>query len=94
MTDLPDELRIIARDGGRLDMADRARISEAADEVEATQRELVRTNLAPIESNAQRIALNEKLLETLRRRDSQKVQPFTMSSGWLTLTVNPPQEFR
>lgn len=81
MTDLSEHLRIIARDGGRLDQADRARIAEAAEQFEQMQSALIATNQALIECNAHRLAATERLLE---------LQPrplFEMSSGWIPVKV-------
>lgn len=68
MTDIFDELRIIARDGGPLTAADRALIARAADEIEGLGRALVLTQVRLIESQQHRIALNDALLEARRPR--------------------------
>lgn len=82
MNDLSNDLRIIATETGRLDNADRAKIIEAAQYVEETQRALVQAQRELIEANAHRRAATERLLE---------ISPptWTMSSGWCSLTVNP-----
>lgn len=84
MTDHIDVLRIIARDGGRLDSAVRAEIAAAASEFEHTQRLLLETQAQLIEANAHRIAMNEALL--VRKRAEANAKPMSMSSGWVKLT--------
>lgn len=84
MTDHIDVLRIIARDGGRLDSAVRAEIAEAANEFERTQRMLLETQAHLIEANAHRIAMNEALL--VRRRAEANAKPLSMSTGWVKVT--------
>lgn len=77
MTDLADELRIIAhdhiRDRKRLDMHDCLmlfRAAEIVDMVEATQAAL-------IESQQQRIATNDRLLHLMRERMTKTLAPIT-----------------
>jgi SAM-dependent MidA family methyltransferase len=82
MTDSLDILRIIARDGGRLDSADRAAIAEAANEFEQMQRQLLATHAALIEANAQRIALAERLAEC------ERPKPLSMSTGWVRIPLD------
>lgn len=63
-TDIPSELRIIARDAKGMDTPDRLVLFEAAnlvDELYAVQSKL-------IESQAHRIALNERLLALIGQR--------------------------
>lgn len=81
MIDLADELRIIATET-RLTRDDRAKIVEAADYFETTQRALVAAQRELIEANARRVAATERLIE-LSPRPS-----WSMSSGWITLQVN------
>lgn len=78
MTDLSDELRIIATET-RLTGADRAKIIEAAEYFEETQRALVLAHRELIEANAKRVAATERLLEL-------RPPSFEMSSGWIKLT--------
>lgn len=84
MTDHIDVLRIIARDGGRLDSAVRAEIAEAANEFERTQRMLLETQAQLIEANAHRIAMNEALL--VRKRSEANAKPLSMSTGWVKVS--------
>lgn len=80
MSDLSDDLRIIATET-RLDHADRARLIEAAEYFEETQRALVQAQRELIEANARRVAETERLLEL-------KPPSYSMSSGWIALTPN------
>ena len=82
MSDILEELRIIGRDGGRLTPNDKSIIAQAADELETVQKQLIITQSQLIESQAMRIALNYRLLET----DKQK--PMNMAYGPFTLKVN------
>src|SRR5262249_42941903 len=63
MTDTFDELRIIAKDGGRLSTTDRDVIRRAADELQQVSRLLVSTQAALIEAQQRQIATNERLLQ-------------------------------
>jgi hypothetical protein len=67
MNDTFDELRIIAKDGGRLDPTDRAVIARGADELETVYRLLISTQAALIEAQQRQIATNERLIELTRR---------------------------
>lgn len=64
MTDTAEALRIIAKDALR--GHDRETVRIAADELDATQQQLVATQQALIESQARRIAVNERLIEAQR----------------------------
>ena len=77
MSDLSDELRIIATESGRLSGADRAVIIQAAEYLEETQRVLVQAQRELIEANARRMAATERLLEL-------NPPSWSISSGWLT----------
>jgi hypothetical protein len=77
MTDLSDELRIIATET-RLSAADRARIVEAADSIEQSQRALTNLYQEFLEANARRVAATERLLEL-------RPPSWSMSSGWVRL---------
>lgn len=63
MTDTFEELRILAKDGGRLTALDRELLARAADELEYACRELIASQQAVIESQQQRIATTERLIE-------------------------------
>lgn len=67
MIDTSEELRIIAKDGGKLSASDCALIALAADELEHTQLLLIHTQAAMIEALARQIAVNEQLIEARRR---------------------------
>ena len=71
-SDLFDELRIIAKDGGRLSTDDRAKIAQAADDYEAMARALIATQAALIEANNHRIAMQESMLEARRKQTREK----------------------
>lgn len=88
MSDHIDLIRIIARDGGRLDSVDQAALAEAANAFEWTQRELLATQAQLIEANAHRIAMNEALL--VRKRADTNSKPMSMSSGWVTVPLTGP----
>lgn len=76
-----DLLRIIARDGGRLDMADRATIANAADELETALNYNVKLHQAALETNAEKIAIAEQLRE-LRAKLPAPLEPaWSYSSG-------------
>lgn len=66
MTDAAEELRIIAKDAV-LAAYDREAIRRAADELDNTERMLIATQRALIESQAQRIAMTELTIEAKRR---------------------------
>lgn len=84
--DIFNDLRIIARDGGRLDMADRAKIAEAADQLETALDANVRLYQAMLEANAQKVAIAEQLTEVRRKLPGAPEQSWSMSSGWLPFT--------
>ena len=83
MDDLSNDLRIIASERSRLDHADRAKIIEAANYFEETQRALVLAQRELIEANAHRQAVSERLL-------ALKPPSWSMSSGWLSVTQTEP----
>lgn len=74
MTDLAEELRIIARDRVRLDLRDRTVITRAAEIVG----QLTATQEALIESQARQIATNDRLL-ALANRHLKLVAPLSAS---------------
>lgn len=90
MTDHIDLLRIIARDGGRLDSAARAEIAEAANEFQHTQQMLLAVQAQLIEANAHRIALNEVLLMEKRKQAAERqrvADPFAYDPAkWGSIT--------
>lgn len=81
MIDISEELRIIATET-RLTRDDRAKIIEAAEYFEATQRALVQAQAELIEANGRRVAATERLLEL------SPPGSWSMSSGWMVLQVN------
>lgn len=81
MTDVFDELRIIATERGPLAPTDRALIKQAADDFELLAKQLIRTQAELIESQAQRIALNERLIEA-RRREMRLVNGHLAPVWW------------
>jgi len=90
MTDIATELRIIARDTRSMSTPDRSVICEAANLVE----QLVATQEKLIESQAQRIALNERLLSVIGARQKQLFTPISgnfVYKGWVT---SPWREFK
>lgn len=87
MSDIYDELRIIARDGGRLDLSDRAKIARAADELEMALRANVELYHAMLEANAHKVALYEQLTETRRKLPPPAEPAWSWSSGWIRLEV-------
>ncbi|HLH92079.1 MAG TPA: hypothetical protein VKX28_26905 [Xanthobacteraceae bacterium] len=66
MTDIVDELAIIAKDGGRLSPRDCALIARAAAELEHTSALLIKTQAAMLEAQAKQLATAERLLEQRR----------------------------
>lgn len=66
MSEIFDELRIIAKDGKGLDTADRVVLFRAADELEQAWQQLLSTQSQLIEANAMRIALTERVIELNR----------------------------
>lgn len=93
MSDVFDELRIIATERGPLSGADRATIKQAADDFELLANQLVRTQAELIESQAQHIALNERLSEA-RRREMRLVNarfaPICWRISWPFSTLYGP----
>jgi hypothetical protein len=89
VTEISDYLRIIARDGGRLDIADRAAIALAADELEQAWRATIEVQRALIAANEHRIALNDQLRETRAKLPAVPVDelPWQMQSGWYRLEM-------
>ena len=81
MTEALDDLRIIAKDARGLPSEDRAALVRAADELEAAQRALIATNLALIESQARRIALNDVLIDIKRSALTPPPQQGVQFSG-------------
>lgn len=82
---VPEELRILARDGGRLDSDDRRLLALAAEQHESLARQLIAVQAALIESQQQRIALNEQLLELRKPKGLAAAlagQPLSMGTGY------------
>ena len=75
MTDIAEELRIIARDRGRHDLHDLTVITRAAEIVG----QLTATQEALIESQARQIATNDRLLALLADRHRKLVAPLSAS---------------
>lgn len=73
-----DDLRIIASNGGRLDGPTRAIISDAADELEATQKLLLSTQASLIEAHARLIATNDRLIELLKK-NAPAIRPLSVT---------------
>lgn len=72
MTDIFDELRIIANDARGLPSADRETIKRAAEELEQVSAALVLTQAHLIKEQRRRIAVNEALLD-LRQKIAKPV---------------------
>lgn len=85
MSDASDELRIIARDGGSLTLADRAAIANAASEMEQMLHAVGQAYRELIEVNAHRLALSEQLRDVRRKLPPVPAEelPWKMESGWL-----------
>lgn len=75
-----DDLRIIATSGERLDRPTRAIIANAADELEATQKLLLATQVKLIEVQGRLIAVNDQML-VLRRAGHPTIIPITAMFG-------------
>lgn len=84
MTDAWDEVRIIAIDAP-LKSADRAMLCQAADEFAILARDYLIMQSQLIESQAQRIALNDQLIE-IRRKKPQS-NKWSYSSGWMKVEI-------
>lgn len=80
--DTTDELRILAKDGGRLSAEDCRMLARAADEYEVLVKTLVQTQAQLIEAQQRQIAANEQLLELRRPKptlaDALAGQPLSM----------------
>lgn len=87
MTDTADELRIIARDGGRLDIADRAKIAHAADELENILNFSMKVQAELVDANNHRIALKDKLREDKFREFNHVPDKWKWSTGWMKVDV-------
>lgn len=85
MSDIFDELRIIARDGGRLDIADRAKIAEAADQLEQALFANVQLYQAMLDANAQKAAVAERLVEVSRKLPQPQEPAWSYGSGWIPM---------
>ena len=86
MTDA-DELRIIAKDGGRLSLVDRQIIAGAADTIDHLARLLVETQAELIEAQAKRIAMHERLADQNRQPACILSQPLSMSTGMVRIGI-------
>lgn len=73
MSEISEVLRILAKDGGHLKTMDCAALSLAADELDRFEM----TQAALIESQAARIALNERLLSLIGRRNEGVLAPIS-----------------
>lgn len=62
-----DELRIIAKDSHSLEPSDRAKIRQAADELEECQRRLIKLYYEFQQTQAHLIAVNEQLIEARKK---------------------------
>jgi hypothetical protein len=82
MSDTFEELRIIATERGALSSHDRNLLRIAADEMETVYKVLMATQGKLIESQQQRIALNERLLEAKRGVPETNMLA-GYSSGWI-----------
>jgi hypothetical protein len=82
MSDIFDELRIIAKDARGLPTTDREVLVRAADELENAYRMLVSTQACLIESQARQIALNDALLGIKRAANPPGVR-FSGVFGWV-----------
>jgi hypothetical protein len=96
VTDLFDELRIIAQDSSGLAKMDRDTIRRAADEMESLCKMVIQTNEALIRSQWHHIAVNDQLIKARRHilhlnaELNGKAKPgpkWTISSGWVQVTV-------
>ncbi len=77
-----DDLRVIAKDGGRIDAFVRDRLNAAADELEQAQLLLISTQRALMESQAARIALNDRLIALIGSHNRQALAPLKAECGW------------
>jgi hypothetical protein len=77
-TDVAEELRVLARDGGRLTLHDRGVIARAAEIVDM----LISTQAQLIESQAARIALHERLSAMILKRNGSLLEPFSMRCSY------------
>lgn len=82
MTDLADELRVIAKDGGRLSPMDCQLIARAADELEQASAQVIRTQAQLIEAQQRRLAIAELLLEEKRKPRLTFTAPPLWRVGW------------
>lgn len=91
MTDHANELRIIARDGGRLTDVDRAMIADSANELEQALHAAEKAQTGLIEEAGRRVALAEALREANRKLLKAGLSPdglpWSMSSGWIKWQV-------
>ena len=89
MTDLADELRIIATETGRLSVSDRATIARAADDLEAAINRAIMLDRELLEANAHRVALQDQL--TAERRKAviagSAAPSWSMTTGWVRVEV-------
>lgn len=90
-SNMSDEVRIIATDSGRLTANDRQVLLLAAEELEHAYKLLIATQAALIESQQQRLALNDALMDARRRQFTPQAFP-SLSTGWLTFAPHPPMQ--
>ena len=86
-----DDLRIIAKDGGRLDAPKRELIASAADELETAYKALIQLHAQLNETQRSLIAVNEQLIEARKvALPKPKSLPFmSLSSGWIPVITTP-----
>lgn len=84
MEDLPNELRIIATETGRLSPADRATIARGANYLEVKINHANMLNAQLLEANAHRVALTDQLTAERRKHAGAPASlPWSMSTGWV-----------
>ena len=85
-----DELRIIAKDGGRLTVVDRQIIAAAADSLETLPTAIIKMQAHLIESQAKQIAAHERIVELTKptlKPSCILASPIGMSSGMMRFDV-------
>jgi hypothetical protein len=91
MTELSEELRIIATETGRLSAVDRATIARAANDLEAAINRSISLDRQLLEANAHKVALTDQLADE-RRKAAGAVPaplPWSMRTGWIRVDVLP-----
>lgn len=82
-----DELRIIAKDGGRLTIADRQIIAAAADSLETLSTALIKMQADLIEAQAKQIAAHERIAELSK----PPPRPFCILGGPVSMSTGMVQ---